>query len=102
MPQNATLLMGDTGYEMWVVSQARPGVVEYLTPQLPIKGDLQALHWCKTLTGPDATRWLWGRPDDGISVAVTDDKFGNNPGGSRVAIMTGSDGGSLATECVAS
>ena len=99
LPAGSELLMGDPTYEMWVIHQPRSAVIPLLEPQLPTKGTLKALPWCKAETKSDSTRWLWGSPSDGISVAVTDDKFGNNVGGSRVAIMTGMDGGSQATDC---
>ena len=100
LPPGADLLKGDSEYEMWVLTQAPAAAVAFVQPQLPIDSELHGFPWCKSVTKPDSTRWLWGSPDDGISVAVTDDQTGANPGGSRVAVMTGMDGGALATNCV--
>ncbi|OBG21759.1 hypothetical protein A5765_21675 [Mycolicibacterium celeriflavum] len=100
LPPGADLLSGDTDYEMWVLSQSPSAAVAFVEPQLPINNELNGFPWCKSVTEPDSTRWLWGSPDNGISVAVTDDQTGANPGGSRVAVMTGMDGGALATNCV--
>lgn len=100
LPAGASLLMGDTEYEMWVLPDSMSSVVSYVAPQLPITAELKNLPWCKTVTEPGQTRWLWGSEDDGISVSVKDDESGANSGGSRLAIMTGADGGFLATDCV--
>ena len=97
MPPGSHLVIGDTGYEMWSVPPARSSVVSFLQPQLPIAGELNALPWCKTLTEPDQTKWIWGTPAGGLSVGVMDDHM--DAGGTRVGIMTGMDGGAFATGC---
>lgn len=90
--------MGDDGYEMWSVPQARSSVIAAIQPQLPISGELNTLPWCKTLTEADQTKWIWGTPSGGLSVGAMDDH--NAPGTTRVGIMTGMDGGVFATGCV--
>lgn len=92
-------MKGDTKYEMWVVPGSVSDVLSEVEPQLPISRSYGSLPWCKTVTKADETRWLWGSPDDGLSVSVYPDKYQGT--GTRVAIMTGMDGGFLATDCAA-
>lgn len=72
------------------------GVQSYLEPQLPISRTYEGMAWCKTITKPNETRWLWGLQDNGLSIAVYKGAYGDE---TRVSIMTGLDGGALATGC---
>jgi hypothetical protein len=102
MPPGAVPGVSYTYWESWTVpGKSRSDLLAYLAQQLPISKDYDGLPWCKTITLPTETRWVWGSPDNqtaGLYIRVTDDP--KDPESGEVYIMNGSDAAANADECV--
>ena len=72
-PGSEILAAEDTAlasYERWQVKGTREFLESYLTPQLPISKEYDGLPWCKTVTLPKQTQWVWANSDGYLMITV--------------------------------
>jgi hypothetical protein len=95
-PAGSEILAADDTYERWQFKGTREFLESYLARKLPISKEYDGLPWCKTVTFPRGTKWVWANSDGYLIIALGD---GYQPYRSHVIIMRGMNAGTLTTDC---